>query len=541
MFGRITFKSRAVIIICVILIVVAISITRLSGTATENVRPGEHLIKADVFRNGLFKNDDHDAKQTSFINGVPNYSHNHEQSKEINMHDVSSVNYQHSKVVDLNDVVKTFVSKTSVSTKDNGPDSSIFGVQMTSGRFHESNANERKALKRNAIDYTIQEKHLQRIKKENPDIIVNWDVMKMKPISTLKRFKNPCWYESQPLRSDCRIGPFAFIKNVDTATNQQLRCLPYFYIIGQPKCGTTDIYFRLIQHPQIAKPPNKEPFWLNKFRLLNSECSGLNTYLDFFTNAARKIESHYRWKPIHGQGREMYHDMVTGDGTPDTMWDNRYWSELPGNENCSFICVTNADYVHHMTPGAKIIVGVRDPVERLYSDYMYEYLWLHYKPSPEAFHKEVVRMIEEFQQCVTMFSLRRCVYNGTQENSESSVRIRVGIYHVHLEDWLRLFPRDQIHIIRFEDYIHDVRQEMTRLFDFLQLRPVSTEEMKAVLKLPVTNKRPTRKDGAKIHMKPETRDILETFYRPFNEKLAKLLDDKKYLWSKNAARLSYAM
>ncbi|XP_041376362.1 carbohydrate sulfotransferase 15-like [Gigantopelta aegis] len=512
-------KRRPIVVLCVVVLtVVAISIIGHWSTVREDFRTG----KADIFRDGVSKSDDHDdAKQTSVNNGVPNEGGDYANTNVGNLQDAANER-------------ATFVRKASEPVKHSASDTSKFGAKMTSARTPENRSDVKKSTETNTIDFIIQEKDLRRIKKENPEIIENWNLMDMKPISTLKRFKNPCWYERRPLRSDCRIGLFKFIKNVDTATNQKLRCLPYFYVIGQPKCGTTDIYFRLIQHPQIAKPPNKEPFWWNKFRLLYPECFSLDTYLKYFAKAAMKIESHYRWRWTEGQGQEKYHDMVTGEGTSDTMWDNRYWSELPGNENCSSVCVTNADYVHHLTPGAKIIVAVRDPVERLYSDYMYEYLWLHYKPSPEAFHKEVVRMIEEFQQCVTMFSLRRCVYNGTQENSESSVRIRVGMYEVHIKDWLRLFPRDQIHVIRFEDYIHDVGREMTRLFAFLELRPVSTKEMKTVLKLPVTNKRPTGKDGAKIHMKPETCDLLERFYRPFNEKLAQLLNDKKYLWTKSS-------
>ena len=34
------------------------------------------------------------------------------------------------------------------------------------------------------------------------------------------QFKNPCWHDE----------------------NKLLRCLPYFYLIGAPKCGTTDLY-----------------------------------------------------------------------------------------------------------------------------------------------------------------------------------------------------------------------------------------------------------------------------------------------------------
>lgn len=30
-----------------------------------------------------------------------------------------------------------------------------------------------------------------------------------------------------------------------------LRCLPYFHILGVDKCGTTDLYSRIAQHPHV--------------------------------------------------------------------------------------------------------------------------------------------------------------------------------------------------------------------------------------------------------------------------------------------------
>lgn len=38
------------------------------------------------------------------------------------------------------------------------------------------------------------------------------------------------------------------------------------------------------------------------------------------------------------------------------------------------------------------------------------------------------------------------------------------------------------------------------------------------------------KNTKKKEMLPETRQILEEFYRPFNEKLADVLNDKRWLW-----------
>ena len=62
----------------------------------------------------------------------------------------------------------------------------------------------------------------------------------------LPDFKNPCWYRNGEDGS-------RDIRN--------LACLPYVYLLGQPKCGTSDLFNRLIHHPQIAPPKRKEIRW----------------------------------------------------------------------------------------------------------------------------------------------------------------------------------------------------------------------------------------------------------------------------------------
>jgi hypothetical protein len=43
-----------------------------------------------------------------------------------------------------------------------------------------------------------------------------------------------------------------------------LACLPYAYILGQPKCGTTDLFDRLRRHPDIRMPRQKEVRWFTR-------------------------------------------------------------------------------------------------------------------------------------------------------------------------------------------------------------------------------------------------------------------------------------
>ena len=49
------------------------------------------------------------------------------------------------------------------------------------------------------------------------------------------------------------------------------------------------------------------------------------------------------------------------------------------------------------------------------------------------------------------------------------MRIVEGMYSVFMEDWLRIFRRDQMMIMRNEDYSDDVEGHMIDIFSFLNV------------------------------------------------------------------------
>jgi hypothetical protein len=49
------------------------------------------------------------------------------------------------------------------------------------------------------------------------------------------------------------------------------------------------------------------------------------------------------------------------------------------------------------------------------------------------------------------------------------VILKAGIYYIFVKDWLSAFPREQMHLVRFEDYISDRDNVINDLFAFLGL------------------------------------------------------------------------
>ena len=45
----------------------------------------------------------------------------------------------------------------------------------------------------------------------------------------------------------------------------------------------------------------------------------------------------------------------------------------------------------------------------------------------------------------------------------------MGLYGVFIEDWLRVFPRDQLKVIRLEDWHYNCTGMLPEIYDFLDL------------------------------------------------------------------------
>ncbi|KAL8586607.1 hypothetical protein ACOMHN_040115 [Nucella lapillus] len=182
--------------------------------------------------------------------------------------------------------------------------------------------------------------------------------------------------------------------------------------------------------------------------------------------------------------------------------------------------VLTADYIRHTNPKARIIMMLRNPTTRLYSAYLYFNKTGH--KSQGVFHQLVKKDIAVFNACVRRTSLRHCVYN----DSFFPLRLHVGVYSVFIEDWLLRLPRDQMLFIRLED-VHRGARVMPTVFQFLGLESTG-QAMKKVARIKPRNVGPLAKVMGP--MWNETRALLDAFYTPFNDRLAAVLQDRRFLW-----------
>ncbi|OWF53146.1 carbohydrate sulfotransferase 15-like [Mizuhopecten yessoensis] len=343
-------------------------------------------------------------------------------------------------------------------------------------------------------------------------------------------YKNPCWRGEKGL----------------------LGCVPYFFVLGFPKCGTTDLFNRIKLHPGYVPPLFKEIHWITRYRFfplgrnakgkriiqhVRDLHKGFRMYLRVFSPLTEILKWCYdpynsnttTTTTVVTSGASPYmscEDRITGDFSPSTIWDSDLYTQLPENKDRMVPVHTPGDFVHDMNPCAKLIIMLRNPVNRLYSDYLHFYK----HKSPQQFHEIVTSTIDLYKRCFRKWGIRPCVHQYYLEVT-GKARLRLGIYYIYISDWLEKFPRDQFLFIRLEDYAVDTKHHLQNIFKYLDLPPISDGLLNEMSSAAPTNTRQDRKEDSDAPpMLPETRLTLDQFYAPFNKKLAMLLNDKRYEW-----------
>ncbi|KAL8611653.1 hypothetical protein ACOMHN_065131 [Nucella lapillus] len=331
----------------------------------------------------------------------------------------------------------------------------------------------------------------------------------------IENSKNPCWYED-PIRK------------------KQMRCLPYFYVAGVAKCGTTDLYKRIRLHPDIMEGELKEYHWWDRLRY------GSPMELKFTKDSERndrplpfavysRIIMGEEVEEMKVELRKNQSVRICGDGSPSYLWDPRQWTVFEGNEGCSEPRIVIGSFIHRANPRSKIILIFRHPTQRLYSRFLSRRD--SYPPfrhaSAHTFHDYAVKGVALYKECFQRHSVRECAYNLTLYDN-AVIRIIEGMYSVFMEDWLRIFSRDQMLVLRNEDYSDDIEGHMLKVFNFLDVAKLGQSEMRPILTHVSTNI--GQNYGAVGPMLPETIAILNEFYKPFVLRLHELLGDDRFLW-----------
>jgi len=242
--------------------------------------------------------------------------------------------------------------------------------------------------------------------------------------------------------------------------------------MGVQRGGTTSLYNYLMDHPDIEKGLKKETYFFS----------------DHFHRG-------FEWY------QELFPEGISGEATP-------YYAIHP----------LVPARIRAMLPNVKLIMLLRDPVERAWSHYKYEVAQKCELLSFEEALDEEERRIRGEESKIKANPL----YKSPSLFCHSY--LKKGRYVEQLERWLNVFPAEQMLILKSEDlFIHHkiADQAYQSVLDFIGVEPHKLKRY--------------RRHNATEHiseMNPLTREMLNAYYRPYNEQLYTLLG-KDFQWEIN--------
>ena len=227
--------------------------------------------------------------------------------------------------------------------------------------------------------------------------------------------------------------------------------LPNFFIVGAPKAGTTSLYAYLDQHPQIYMSPLKEThYFCSEVRPENfkdedrprlyQNLSALQEYLQGAMREKRFGGLVSSWDDYVALFRNASDEIAIGEATPLYLWSE----SAPRNIAARF-------------PHARIIINLRNPIDRAYSNYLH-------MVTAGAIHRSFREQIDANLRC------------KNKQFGDEWPFLEFGHYHGQLMRYFREFPRSQIHISFYDDLVRTPARMLSDLYAFLGVdREFSTE------------------------------------------------------------------
>ncbi|MET3698879.1 sulfotransferase domain-containing protein [Bacillus oleivorans] len=242
--------------------------------------------------------------------------------------------------------------------------------------------------------------------------------------------------------------------------------VPDFLIIGAQKCGTTSLYNYLIQHPQIIPAQTKE--------------------IHFFDIHFNKgWEWYCRQFPLALKPKE---NGITGEASP-------YYIFHPHAPNRIF----------DLMPKVKLIILLRNPVDRAYSHYhLIGRMGKETLSFKAAIQKEESRLKPELKRM-----LENENYHSTTYQYYSY--LARGRYVEQLKTWMNLFPKEQFLIIQSEEFYCNPANTFQRVLEFLGLPRYDLTYYKK------------DNNGDYPELDLQLRNELAEYFKPFNLELYKYL------------------
>ncbi len=189
-----------------------------------------------------------------------------------------------------------------------------------------------------------------------------------------------------------------------------------FFIVGAPKAGTTSLYHYLNEHSEIEMSSQKEP--------------------DFFSDQSL-------------QKQKLYYDKNRIDTIE--KYNSLFEREdviLRGDSSVSYLFYEDVPHkIFTYNPDAKIIIMLRNPIDRAFSHYLMDY--------------SLGLISESFETIIQKQSKHK------NANLFYQQYVQVSEYSKQIKRYLEVFSKDNIHFIDYEDFKNDTSDVVNSVFLFL--------------------------------------------------------------------------
>lgn len=199
---------------------------------------------------------------------------------------------------------------------------------------------------------------------------------------------------------------------------------PEFLVIGAYKSGTTALHHALRQHPMLYLPRKEVNYFAfadgagRQRPVTRSSVLNTNDYLALFRDADPQA--------------------IVGESSPEYMANPAAFPRIVAT-----------------LPTVRMIAVLRNPVERAYSDYL-----MYRRDGDEREPRFADALDRQGER-----SARRHV---------TGYYLSTGFYGAQLRPFFEWFPREQLHVLLYEDLQTDFAQTLAGIFNFIGVDPTFT-------------------------------------------------------------------
>lgn len=216
---------------------------------------------------------------------------------------------------------------------------------------------------------------------------------------------------------------------------------PNFFLIGTVKGGTTSLHRYLDQHPDIYLSPIKEINYFSK-----DDIDPNHFAKDYRHDIAIDLPKYLK----QGMPHPVHIAHVTDEKDYLKLFSKAGNASAIGEMSLSYMLYENTPKkIFETYPKAKIIAMLRNPADRAFSQYI-----MNLKQGKILENDFIKEIVQDDEQKI----------KGWGANHQY---LMIGKYYDQLKRYYSLFPKEQIKIFLFDDYLKNPDSIVKEMFEFL--------------------------------------------------------------------------